>query len=81
MLLKKIARSIRDMPRAAYIFLRAVLALCCLMLLVSFTMFVISEKRPWDRDIYMTAVLLLESGAGLLLLGGIGTAAFIDLSR
>ena len=78
---KTMARQIERMPRPAYIFLRAVLMLCCLMLLASFALFLRWEELGGgDRGLYMTAVTLLESPAGVLLLGGIGAAFFIDRS-
>lgn len=77
---KKLARSIREMPRSAYIFLRFVLTLCCLMLFASFVLFMLLEQRPADHGLRMTAVLLLENPAGLLIVGGIGLAFILDHS-
>ena len=76
---KNIVRSIEEMPRGAYLFLRGVLHLCCAMLFVSWLLFVRWEQSGGsDHELYMTAVTLLETPAALLLLGGVGTAFLID---
>lgn len=81
MKLRKLVRSIEEMPRPAYIFLRAVLSLCCAMLFAAFVLFVRCTHSPADRPLYMTAVLLLETPAGVLLLGLIGLAFLLDRLR
>ena len=78
MLWKKLVRSIRDMPRAAYIFLRAVLALCCILLFLALVLFLCLEQDQADHALYKTALTLLEMPAGVLLLGLIGTVIFLD---
>ena len=80
-LLKRTLRGIREMPRPAYIMLLFSLRLSCLMLLASLLLFLrCFAPGGYERGLYMTAVLLLESPAGVLLLGGIGAAFFIDRS-
>ena len=75
MRLQKLLRSIEEMPRGAYIFLRAVLALCAGMLLVSLFLFAF---RGTDLGCVHLAVLLLESPAGVLLLCAVGLALLLD---
>ena len=78
---KSLVRSIEEMPRSAYIFLRGVLALSCAILFVSWLLFLRWEQGGGtDHSLYMTAVTLLETPAALLLLGGVGTAFLIDRS-
>lgn len=78
-MLDKIKRSINSMPRCAYIFLKNVLRLCCIMLTGSLLLFYGADSfEEYERMKF--AVLFLESPAGLLLLGVIGTAIFIDRS-
>ena len=81
MKLRQLARGIEEMPRPAYIFLRAVLIVCCVMLFAAFVLFVLHEQRPADHTLYKTAVLLLENPAGVLLLGLIGLAFLLDHLR
>ena len=54
------------MPRPAYIFLKTLLALSCAMLAVSALLFALGGQ---DLPRLHLAVLLLESPAGVLLLG------------
>ncbi len=78
MKLRQLVRGIEEMPRPAYIFLRAVLSLSCAMLFCAFVLFVRCTHSPADHALYMTAVLLLENPAGVLLLGLIGLAFLLD---
>lgn len=71
----KLRRSIETMPRPAYIFLRALLALSAGMLLVSGLLFAVAGKNLSLRHL---AVLLLETPAGVLLLGAVGLAFLLD---
>ena len=75
---KKLAGYLRKMPRPAYIFLRSVLQLCCVMLLCSAALFMELEGRPADHGLYMLASLLLENPAGVLLAGLIGFGFLLD---
>lgn len=79
-MLRKIKRSINSMPRCAYIFLKNVLRLCCIMLMSSLLLFCGSSVSYEQYERMKLAVLFLETPAGLLLLGIIGTAIFIDRS-
>ena len=81
MKLKRLARSIENMPRPAYIFLRAVLLVSCVMLFAAFVLFAEHEQRPADHALYRTAVLLLENPAGVLMLGLIGLGFMLDRLR
>lgn len=79
--LRKLARSIQDMPRGAYILLKAVLMLCCALLGASLALFIVClVLHPEGSGLRMTAVTLLETPAGLLIAGGIGVAFLIDRS-
>ncbi len=78
MKLRRLARGIEEMPRPAYIFLRTVLLVCCVMLFISFSLFVLHTQRPADHSLYKTAVLLLENPAGVLLSGLIGLGFLLD---
>ena len=64
-------RSIEEMPRPAYIFLRALLCLAACMLLLSLLLFAFTEQRQY-------AVYMLEAPAGVLLLGVILLAVLLD---
>ena len=80
-MIRKALRGIREMPRPAYIMLLFSLRLSCAMLFASLLLYLrCCVLGEYERGLYMTAVLLLESPAGILLLGGIGTAFFIDRS-
>lgn len=79
---KKLARAIEKMPRAPYIFFRAVMAVSCAVLLASFALFVSLQSSPAPSyRVYMTAVALLECPAGLLIAGLMGAAFLLDRSR
>ncbi len=71
---KRLRRSIEGMPRPAYIFLRAALALAAGMLLCSCLLFALGGTGHTGR----LAVLLLESPAGVLLLSALGLAFLLD---
>ena len=71
---KKIRRSIEEMPRPAYIFLKFLLVLALLMLAASALLFALGTTLS-QRHL---AVLLLESPAGVLLLGLFGLALLLD---
>ena len=75
---KKLTGYLRKMPRPAYIFLRSVLQICCVMLLISAALFMELEGRPADHGLYMLASLLLENPAGVLLVGLIGLGFLLD---
>ena len=62
------------MPRPAYIFLKYLLVLASLMLTVSCLLFALGTTLPAQH----LAVLLLETPAGVLLLGLIGLALLLD---
>lgn len=80
-MLKKALHVLRKMPHSAYIMLLFTLKLSCAMLLISLLLFTrCLVTGEYDRELYMTAVLLLENPAGLLFVGGIGAAYFIDRS-
>ena len=72
--MKKLKRSIETMPRAAYIFLKSVLAIAAVMLTVSFLLFRFAESLSARH----LATLLLETPAGVLLCGCIGLAFMLD---
>ena len=71
--LKKLKRSIEQMPRCAYIFLKCLLMLAAGMLGASLLLFL--SPAPAARHL---AVVLLENPAGLLLLGIIGLGILLD---
>lgn len=68
-------------PDAWYIFIRSV-QLCCLLLFCAFMLLL-----EWDGsmtngyDLYMTAMGLMETGQGLLLIAGILSVCIEDLQR
>ena len=62
------------MPQPAYIFLKTVLAISAGMLFLSMLLFTLGQD-PASRHL---AVLLLESPAGVLLLGVVGLALLLD---
>ena len=72
----KIRRSIEEMPRPAYIFLKCLLALAALMLLISLLLFSLGTSLSARH----LAVLMLESPSGVLLLGMLGLAFLLDRS-
>ena len=63
------------MPRPAYIFLRALLAIAAGMLMLSALLFSFCGN---DLQSLHLATLLLESPAAILLLGALGLAALLD---
>ena len=71
----RLCRSIETMPRPAYIFLRALLALAASMLALSALLFALFENNLYCLHL---ATLLLESPAAVLLLGALGLAALLD---
>ena len=73
---KKLKRSIEQMPRCAYIFLKLLLALTAGMLTLSLLLFLTADRAPLCR--LHLAVLLLETPAGMLLLGMLGLAFLLD---
>lgn len=77
MRLKKLRRSIEQMPRPAYIFLKVLLILSAAMLTGSCLLFVCAGR---NLALLHLAVLLLESPAGILMLGVIGLALILDRS-
>ena len=73
--LQKLKRSIEEMPRPAYIFLKYLLRLAAGMLLASLALHLTAGTDPARAHL---AALLLESPAGLLLLGALGLALLLD---
>ena len=73
-MLNKLKRSIETMPRPAYIFLKAVLLIAAMMLAVSCLLFAFGRELSQLR----LAQQLLESPAGVLLLGAVGLAFLLD---
>lgn len=73
MRIKKLKRSIEQMPRPAYIFLKITLMLCCAMLALSLVLFCAKSREA--RNL---ALLFLENPAGVLILGGIGVCFMLD---
>ncbi len=71
MSLKKLKRGIEKMPRGAYVFLRAVLALAAAMLAASCVLYA-AGAHPH------LAEALLQPPAGVLLLGVVGVALLLD---
>lgn len=71
--IKKLKRSIEQMPRPAYIFMKLTLMLCCAMLSLSLALFAFG-----GREARNLALLFLESPAGILILGAIGVCFIID---
>ena len=70
---KKFRRSIEEMPRPAYIFLKWLLTLAAAMLAVSSLLFALGDESQMQL-----AVLLLETPAGVLLLGTVLLAFLLD---
>jgi len=82
MKIQEIVRSIRQMPRPAYLMLRFVLAVCCVMLLGALAVyFMIDEVGIHNCRQLQLALLLTENPAGVLLLGGIMVYMLIDRAR
>ena len=82
MKIQEIVRSIRLMPRPAYLMLRFVLAVCCAMLLGALTVyFRIDEAGIHNCRQLQLALLLTENPAGVLLLGGILVCTLNDRAR
>ena len=77
-MLKKIAQSIRGMPRAAYIFLKNSLLLCDVMLLCSLCLFISSNGIVDSYERTKLALLTLETPAGILLLTLLGFVFILD---
>jgi len=75
---KKFRRSIENLPRHIYIYLKCLFQLAALMLAGSCFLFAFGGKDPVQQHL---AVLLLENPAGVLLLGLIGLAILLDSSE
>ena len=75
MRLKNLRKSIENLPRPAYIFLKAMLAMAAALLLASALLYAIGGGGHETRHF---AALLLEVPAGVLLLGLIGLALLVD---
>ena len=73
--LRKLKRSIETMPRPAYIFLKYLLRAAAAMLSASLALFLTAGRNPARLHL---AVTLLETPAGVLLLGAIGLAFLLD---
>ena len=78
MSMKKLRRSIETMPRPAYIFLKNVLRAAAGMLCASLALFLTAGRDPARLHL---AVTLLETPAGMLLLGAFGLAFLLDRCR
>ena len=76
--LQKLKRSIEEMPRPAYIFLKCLLRLAAAMLSASLGL---RLSAGGDLARAHLAALLLEAPAGLLLLGALGLAVLLDRFR
>ena len=74
---RKMRRSIEEMPRPAYIFLRALLALSSLLLTLSCLLFALGSSVT-ARNL---AVLWLECPAGVLLLGAVFLGFLLDRAK
>ena len=74
--LKNLKRSIERMPRSAYIFLKFLLMLSAGMLSASLLLFLAAKRG--SLSLLHLAVLMLETPAGVLLLGVIGLAFLLD---
>jgi len=74
---KKLKRSIEKMPRPAYIFLKSVLSISAAMLFCSLALFVLNAGEA-ATELEHLAQVLLESPAGVLLLGAVGLAFILD---
>ncbi len=78
-MIQAIVTYIRQMPRAAYLMLKAVLAICCLMLLCALAVyFRIDEFGIHNCRQLRLAAQLTENPAGILFLGGILVCVLID---
>ncbi len=73
--LQKLKRSIEEMPRPAYIFLKCLLRLTAGMLAASLWLHLTAGS---NLALSHLAALLLEAPAGLLLLGALGLAFLLD---
>ena len=67
------------MPRPAYIFLKNVLLLVCIMLACSLSLYMTADWSAGDYYRMKLALMLLESPAGILLLGAVGFAIILDM--
>ena len=76
--LRKLKRSIETMPRPAYIFLKYLLRAAAAMLCASLALFLTAGRDPARLHL---AVTLLETPAGVLLLGAFGLAFLLDRCR
>ena len=76
--LKKLRRSIESMPRPAYIFLKYLLMLTAGTLTASLLLFLTAGT---DHERVHLATALLETPAGMLLLGALGLAVLLDRFR
>lgn len=79
-MLEKLKRSIEEMPRPAYIFLKNILLLSCVLLACSLALFLSPDKGAGAYERTKLAWILLESPAGILLLGVVGLAFILDRS-
>lgn len=77
-MIKKIARSIHAMPRAAYIFLLNSIRLCDIMLLFSMYLFISSDGAADSFERIELAWLMFETPAGMLIMTLIGFIMIID---
>lgn len=75
---QKLKRCIEALPHCAYIFLKYILMLSSVMLLCSLLLFVFTANSNLGH--MHLAIQLLEAPAGVLLLGSIGLAFFMDRS-
>ena len=81
-MIQAIITYIRQMPRPAYLMLRAALAICCIMLMCALTLyFMIEEFGIHNCRQLRLAAQLTENPAGVLLLGGIMVCVLIERGK
>ena len=81
-MIQAIVTYIRQMPRPAYLMLKAVLAIRCIMLLCALALyFMIEEFGIHNCRQLKLAAQLTENPAGILLLGGILVCILIDRGK
>ena len=79
-MIKKLRRSIEEMPRPAYIFLKNVLMLCCVILLCSLLLYLGAESNIADYDRLKLAALMLETPSSILIISLICFVIILDRS-
>lgn len=79
-MLKKLRRSIEEMPRPAYIFLKYTLLFCCILLCSSLILYLSSHEGFADYEKTKLAALMLETPAAILIISAICLAFILDRS-